>query len=109
MYAEEKRQLLVELCNLASQEKVHDRSCHPSTAIHLLFPAWVMVLQPPLGQQQEVVSSLDTKLSDIRWWHGQQQQPRTMSSAARRRGEAEETPVEMPWGEPLIASPPPPP
>ncbi|XP_040378828.1 E3 ubiquitin-protein ligase WAV3 isoform X2 [Oryza brachyantha] len=66
-----------------------------ATAIHLLSSARALVLQSPPGQQQqELVGSLDTELSDMRWRRGQQQpQPRTPTSAGRRRGEAEETPL----------------
>ncbi|KAF0894283.1 hypothetical protein E2562_037862 [Oryza meyeriana var. granulata] len=72
-----------------------------ATAIHLLSSARALVLQSPSGQQQqELVGSLDTELSDMRWRRGQQP-PRTPTSAGRRRGEAEETPVGTPRGEPL--------
>uniref|UniRef100_A0A0E0KM00 RING-type domain-containing protein n=1 Tax=Oryza punctata TaxID=4537 RepID=A0A0E0KM00_ORYPU len=69
-----------------------------ATAIHLLSSARALVVQSQ--QQQELVGSLDTELSDMRWRRGQQ--PRTPTSAGRRRGESDETPVGTPrGGEPL--------
>ncbi|KAL5215135.1 hypothetical protein ABZP36_004287 [Zizania latifolia] len=76
-----------------------------ATAIHLLSSARALVLQSPAAQaqqQQELVDSLDTELSDMRW--RRRQQPQTPTSGSRRRGEAlaeESTPVGTPRGEPL--------
>ncbi|XP_062225037.1 E3 ubiquitin-protein ligase WAV3-like [Phragmites australis] len=76
-----------------------------ATAIHLLSSARALVLQsPPTQQQQELVGSLDTELSDMRWRRSQhhQQQPLTPTSRSGRRGDAETTPVGTPrGGEPL--------
>ncbi|KAL6653228.1 hypothetical protein ACP70R_012153 [Stipagrostis hirtigluma subsp. patula] len=81
-----------------------------ATAIHLLSSARALVLQsPPTQQQQELVGSLDTELSDMRWRRSQQQQqqqqPLTPTSRSSRRRDAETaTPVGTPrgsGGEPL--------
>ncbi|KAL6885528.1 hypothetical protein ACP4OV_010307 [Aristida adscensionis] len=76
-----------------------------ATAIHLVSSARALVLQSPATQQQqELVGSLDTELSDMRWRRAQgqgQQQP--LTPTARRR-EAEATPAGTPrgsGGEPL--------
>lgn len=69
-----------------------------ATAIHLLQSARALVLQsPPTQQQQELVGSLDTELSDMRWRRSQQQQqveqPLTPTSrSGRRRRDGETTP-----------------
>ncbi|KAG2564494.1 hypothetical protein PVAP13_7NG085000 [Panicum virgatum] len=71
-----------------------------ATAIHLLSSARALVLQSPptQQQQQELVASLDTELSDMRWrrsQHRQQQQEEQLQharSGRRRRGDGETTP-----------------
>ncbi|XP_062185371.1 E3 ubiquitin-protein ligase WAV3-like isoform X2 [Phragmites australis] len=70
-----------------------------ATAIHLLSSARALVLQsPPTQQQQELVGSLDTELSDMRWRRSQQQPLTPTSRSGRRRGDAETTPVGTPRG-----------
>ncbi|PAN36825.1 hypothetical protein PAHAL_7G003900 [Panicum hallii] len=75
-----------------------------ATAIHLLSSARALVLQsPPTQQQQELVGSLDTELSDMRWrrsQHRQQEEEQqqqgpltpTSRSGRRSRGDGETTP-----------------
>nr|CAB3486329.1 unnamed protein product [Digitaria exilis] len=80
-----------------------------ATAIHLLSSARALVMQsPPSQQQQELVGSLDTELSDMRWRRSQQQQyqypeepltPTSTSRSGRRRRDGEATtPVGTPRG-----------
>ncbi|OEL30837.1 hypothetical protein BAE44_0008143 [Dichanthelium oligosanthes] len=78
-----------------------------ATAIHLLSSARALVLQSPsTQQQQELVGSLDTELSDMRWRRSQHQQqlqeeqgPLTPTSrSGRRRRDGETTPVGTPRG-----------
>ncbi|CAL5029097.1 unnamed protein product [Urochloa decumbens] len=84
-----------------------------ATAIHLLSSARALLMQsPPAQQQQELVASLDTELSDMRWrrtqhhHHRRQQeeddQPLTPTSRSGRRrradGESATTPVGTPRG-----------
>ncbi|CAD6264404.1 unnamed protein product [Miscanthus lutarioriparius] len=77
-----------------------------ATAIHLLSSARALVLQsPPTQQQQELVGSLDTELSDMRWRRAnqhqyQQQEALTPTSrSGRRRGDGDTTtPVGTPRG-----------
>ncbi|TVU06818.1 hypothetical protein EJB05_46853, partial [Eragrostis curvula] len=65
-----------------------------STAIHLLSSARALVLQsPPSQQQQDLVGSLDTELSDMRWRRTQQQHSR---SSGRTRTSESTTPVGTP-------------
>ncbi|CAN6234151.1 unnamed protein product [Urochloa humidicola] len=84
-----------------------------ATAIHLLSSARALLMQsPPAQQQQELVASLDTELSDMRWRctqhqhhrrHDEEDQPLTPTSRSGRRwrgdgGEAATTPVGTPRG-----------
>ena len=73
-----------------------------ATAIHLLSSARALVLQsPPTQQQQELVGSLDTELSDMRWRRANQhQEPLTPTSRSgrRRRDGDSTTPVGTPRG-----------
>ncbi|CAN6227479.1 unnamed protein product [Urochloa humidicola] len=88
-----------------------------ATAIHLLSSARALLMQsPPAQQQQELVASVDTELSDMRWRRSQQQHRRqqedddqqgpltpTSRSGRRRRGDMVEaaaatTPVGTPRG-----------
>uniref|UniRef100_A0A0A9CW10 VWFA domain-containing protein n=1 Tax=Arundo donax TaxID=35708 RepID=A0A0A9CW10_ARUDO len=75
-----------------------------ATAIHLLSSARALVMQSPLSQQQqELLGSLDTELSDMRWRRSQQQQPplTPTSRSGRRRGDGETT---TPVGTPRAGS-----
>ncbi|WVZ83076.1 hypothetical protein U9M48_030256 [Paspalum notatum var. saurae] len=78
-----------------------------ATAVHLLSSARALLLQsPPTQQRQELLGSLDTELSDMRWRRSRQQteQPLTPTSSSsrsgrRRRGDGETaTPVGTPRG-----------
>ncbi|XP_035818931.1 protein binding protein isoform X1 [Zea mays] len=76
------------------------------TAIHLLSSARALVLQsPPTQQQQELVGSLDTELSDMRWRRANSQHQEVVtptSRSGRRRGDGDTTtPVGTPRGEVL--------
>ncbi|CAN6270786.1 unnamed protein product [Urochloa humidicola] len=88
-----------------------------ATAIHLLSSARALLVQsPPSQQQQELVASLDTELSDMRWRRSQQQHRRqqeedqqgpltpTSRSGRRRRGEMGEAAATTPVGTPRGAS-----
>jgi hypothetical protein len=60
-----------------------------ATAIHLLSSARVLLMQsPPSQQRQELVASLDTELSDMRWRRTQHQPLTPTSSRSRRRRDA---------------------
>ncbi|XP_071363329.1 E3 ubiquitin-protein ligase WAV3 isoform X2 [Zea mays] len=67
------------------------------TAIHLLSSARALVLQSPVTpQQHELVGSLDTELSDMRWRRGNSQHQHEevvtpTSRSGRRRGDGDTT------------------
>ncbi|KAJ1269768.1 hypothetical protein BS78_06G002300 [Paspalum vaginatum] len=80
-----------------------------ATAVHLLSSARALVLQsPPTQQRQELVGTLDTELSDMRWRRGQQQteQPLTPTSSSRsgRRRRADGGETATPVGTPRAGS-----
>ncbi|CAL5036150.1 unnamed protein product [Urochloa decumbens] len=85
-----------------------------ATAIHLLSSARALLMQsPPAQQQQELLASLDTELSDMRWrrtqhhQHRRQEeddQPLTPTSRSGRRTRADGGEVTTPVGTPRGAS-----